>query len=132
MHYNKLRVLFLDDNPVRHQLFRKWLSNADHCFTYEECVKLLSLTHYDVASLDHDLSETDEMCLPGVNNKARTGTDIAEFIARQANRPKLVVVHSFNPIGAQTMCAILSRVGVGALRVPFGFDPKIYTSLEIK
>ena len=126
---NNLKVLFLDDKPVRHELFTTWCHGADHCYGYADCVKLLRLGKYDVVSLDHDLGEEDELCIPGITNKYPTGTDVAKFIAKLVQKPNMAILHTYNAMGAISMASILNAAGIKTMRVPFGFDKTIYSHL---
>lgn len=121
-----IKLLFLDDNIARHKLFLTWYRGGDHCYGYDDCVRLLSENKYDVVSLDHDLSENDEYCVPGVTNKGRTGTDVAKFIAQLSAKPNVAIIHSYNPIGAAYMAEILRIAGVVVYKIPFGFNPDVY------
>ena len=126
---SNLKILFLDDNHTRHALFKTWCQDADHCYGYDDCVRLLRLARYDVVSLDHDLGEDDELCIPGITNKQKTGTDVAKFIATLVQKPNMAILHSYNPLGAEAMAAILHAANVKTMRVPFGFDKMIYSHL---
>ena len=121
-----LELLFLDDNHARHGLLKTWCKNADHCYDYDGCINLLKRKRYDVVSLDHDLGEEDELCIPGVTNKCMTGTDVAKFIAKLVQKPRFAIVHSYNPVGAASMETILSEAGIKTIRVPFGFNKELY------
>ena len=113
-----IRFLFLDDQESRHVLLSRWFSKADHCYSYDDCVAKLKDKHYDVVSLDHDLSIADQMCEPGVTNREKTGTDIARFIAQMPVKPRVAILHTFNPAGARLMNEILSRAQVTVYSVP--------------
>lgn len=126
---SNLRVLFLDDNQARHEMFKTWCQGADRCYDYAGCVQLLRLGKYDVVSLDHDLGEGDELCIPGLTNQHKTGTDVAKFIAKLAQKPSVAILHTYNPNGAASMMAILNSAGIKTMRVPFGFDKTIYSHL---
>ena len=121
-----IQLLFLDDNHARHELLKTWCKTADHCYNYDDCVGLLKRKRYDVVSLDHDLGTDDELCIPGVTNKNLTGTDVAKFIATLVQKPRFAIVHSYNPVGAAFMEAILSGAGIKTTRVPFGFNKELY------
>lgn len=119
------KILFLDDDATRHARFRKTHIGEDvtYVWGYHECVEELeSGTVFDVAQLDHDLSEEAAMGKPPDGEK--TGTDVAKYIAAmpEEKRPKLIVIHSFNRYGALRMAHILRDAGVKDLIIePFGF-----------
>lgn len=123
-------VLFLDDNRVRHEVFKSWYDKADCCYTFDQCIALLRTKPYDVVSLDHDLSDVDVLCKPDLTNKERTGTDVARFITQLLRKPKVAILHSYNTEGARIMAKILKTASVTTYLVPFGFDKQIYSQLR--
>lgn len=112
-----MKILFLDDNAERHKRFtmNRIGQNITQVWSYEEACKALTDTVFDVAYLDHDLSDLAAAGTPGEGEK--TGTDVAEFIANMAEdkRPKYVVIHSFNDYGRRRMAGILSVAGVSCM-----------------
>jgi len=116
-----LRVLVLDDDATRHMHFRAQLIGhiVTHVMNYDEAVAALASTRFDLAFLDHDLSDMAAAGMP--REGERTGTHVAEFIAAMApeSRPIRVAVHSFNPDGARRMVNILANAGVRVSREPF-------------
>lgn len=107
------RLLILDDDLVRHEFFRAAHARHDrvHALTSAEAIDALSLgARFDVALLDHDLGPGDA-----------TGEDVARYIAAMpvGHRPLKVIVHSWNPAGAQRMVDILRDAGVPAGAKPF-------------
>jgi hypothetical protein len=139
-----LKILFLDDEKVRHELFERWCPDADHCYTYESCIQLLSMNKYDVVSLDHDLKLDYSICsahrvpvrdcprcevrIPAIGE--RNGVDIAKFIVGLVQKPSVAIVHSFNPTGAKQMVGLLASAGIKTYRIPFGMNPDVYKSLK--
>ncbi len=116
-----MKILFLDDNPERHKRFLMNRIGMDvtQAWTCEEACKLLSEVVFDVAYLDHDLSDEAAAGIPGQFEK--TGTNVAEFIASMEEdmRPKYVIIHSFNDYGRRRMASILSMAGVPTMIEPF-------------
>lgn len=53
------RILFLDDQPIRHKEFARRFANAErvHVETFEEFEKALQGPRFDVMFLDHDLND---------------------------------------------------------------------------
>lgn len=94
-------------------------ANITFAQNYAEACVLLASTSFDVAYLDHDLSELAASGQPGAEEK--TGTHVAEFIAAlpAEQRPRLVILHSYNPVGRQRMAGILSAAGVRCQIQPF-------------
>ena len=107
------KVLVLDDEPGRHKLFAEIFRDAEitqawnqfeaECALSPRCVDV-----FDVATLDHDL---------GMN--AGDGLAVARFIVAMPGerRPRQVLVHSSNPVGAKVMLETLKRAGINAMRI---------------
>jgi hypothetical protein len=116
-----MKILFLDDNAERHKRFMMNRIGMDvtQVWNYDEACKALSETVFDIAHLDHDLSDLAAANMAPEDEK--TGTDVAEFIAAmpEDKRPKYVVIHSFNYSGRQRMAGILSAAGVSCVMEMF-------------
>lgn len=116
-----MKILFLDDDTTRHKSFIRNRIGMDITAvrSYEAACQALSETLFDVAYLDHDLSEMAAAGMPASDEK--TGTHVAEFIASlpEDKRPKRVVIHSFNDYGRKRMWGILRDAGVEASIEPF-------------
>lgn len=117
-----MKILFLDDEHVRHQLFKygRIGLNADitAAWDYDQAVAaLIKHEPFDVAYLDHDLGMTS--IEPGTE---RTGYDVAYYIASMPveRRPKKVIIHSWNHHGRLRMAATLRDAGVDVSIQPFG------------
>lgn len=59
-----------------------------------------------------------------VDSGRNTGYEVACFIAalKMPKRPKLVVLHSFNPVGVKNMARVLISSGVATAVGAFGTD----------
>jgi len=116
-----MKIFFLDDDKERHRRFKMNRIGQDltTAWSYLEACKLLSEEVFDVAYLDHDLSDLAASGRPDVGEK--TGTDVAEFIAAMdpEKRPRSVIIHSFNDYGRRRMAKILQRAGVSTRIEPF-------------
>lgn len=123
-----MRVLILDDDEQRHAGFRAAMVGVErvHVRNYEEAVKALSGSWFDVAYLDHDLSDRQAVGQflgdPSMFGGEMTGADVARHIAAMDRdaRPGCVVIHSWNPDGARRMATILREAGVRAQIAPYG------------
>ena len=85
--------------------------------TYDEAVAALALTSFDgctTISLDHDLAEEH---YSGDFSRAKSGYDIAKFIVENNIKLDYITVHSFNPVGAANMVALLRNAGYVVRRV---------------
>lgn len=108
-----MRVLILDDAPERHFAFAERLFGEEvtHVYRHESAVAVFNVElAFDRVYLDHDLGTT------------ATGYDTAKFIALELpkiQQPRLVVVHTNNPIGGERMLRILQDGGVPTKHEPF-------------
>ena len=117
---NKLRILVLDDDDIRHEWFKEYFKDheAQHVYTVNGAITaLISDPQYDFVFLDHDLNDHKyESTAAGMYGRTElTGTDVAQFIAEilePAKKPKQVVVHSWNPDGARRMLGLLKDAGI--------------------
>jgi len=124
-----VKILFLDDRKARHDAFLKANigRSIDQAWDYEGAAKLLEANSpYDVVHLDHDLSwrQQNYFCMGAPEPPdEKNGTDVANFIASLPadKHPKMAVIHSFNPPGAQRMAAILRQVGITCVVHPFEY-----------
>jgi CheY-like chemotaxis protein len=109
------RILVLDDEQYRHDGFARRFVGHDvtHARTVAEALDALRGPRFDLAQLDHDLGSGDG-----------TGRDVAEHIASMPRdlRPRVVVVHSFNPPGARLMVATLKQAGVPSSHKPYSHE----------
>ena len=121
-----MQILILDDDPERHDYFRKTLTGhmTMHTSTYRGAVLMLSsMPRFDVAYLDRDLNDWGSVSKDERGNKL-TGEDVADFIVNELpeqQRPKQVVVHSQNEDGAQHMFDTLDGAGIYTTLVPFPY-----------
>ena len=120
------RILVLDDDKSRHNSFDEVLKGQQitHVYNYADAVKELENGVFDEVYLDHDLGDFGESPT-GYGQTERTGADVANYIARvlpEDKRPKLVHIHSWNPVGAHNIALSLQSVEIPYVREPFG-DP---------
>ena len=103
-----MKMLFLDDDPNRRKKAIMYYSLRYEIYaveTAEEAIQVLdAIFPFDVVSLDHDLG--GQVYCPSDDN---SGYAVAKHIATMSEdkRPKIVIVHSFNPVGADNMLAVL-------------------------
>lgn len=118
------RLLFLDDNPDRHIAFDIIIGgiecHVDHVWTADECIYALSQNEpYDCAFLDHDLGGK-----VFVKEEKGSGSEVAKFIGSELSvdrHPRQIVVHSWNPKGAERMLGYIEPSGIPTNYVPFKF-----------
>lgn len=128
-----MRVLILDDDNERHEAFASYFKGHDvtHAIRFSDfCVKLKG-EKFDLIHLDHDLADfcpenKDHDGMYGV--REWTGADAAWMIAcdlPESKWPDRVVIHSWNPDGAQRMRQILQdRTSIPVTYEPFQ-SPKV-------
>lgn len=122
-----MKILFLDDDATRHKRFLMANIGRDvhQAWDYDQACRALDAHVFDEAHLDHDLSDLAmRACVNGtaLPDDEKTGTHVAEYIAAMLpdQRPRLVVLHSFNDAGWRRMAIILKEVGVRCVRQQFG------------
>lgn len=121
-----MRILFLDDDQHRINVFVDWCQQRGHgdvrvVKTSAEAIEALTHSDFDIIFLDHDLGG-EQM----VESGPGTGQEVAQWLADRFNYlihtgilPK-VVVHSWNPEGGKRMFNTLTDVGFDAERIYFG------------
>ena len=110
-----MRILILEDNPDRFELFVKNLflddAGIDWVQTPEEAIYNLANFTYDYLFLDHDLD--GKIYQPSEDG---TGYEVACWLADNPDRmPLVTIVHSLHEVGAHNM---LGRIP-NALYYPF-------------
>jgi DNA-binding LytR/AlgR family response regulator len=102
-----MKILFLDDNVQRlMHAKKKWFAHDLILVeTSYDAIEALKKNNFDFVSLDHDLGGKEYV--PSGEN---TGYEVAQFIAKMKNPPPIVVVHSWNSVGARKMVQELENV----------------------
>ena len=118
-----MRILFLDDDQIRHDKFRELINNRHEIhavYTAKECIDCLKLRpKYDMIFLDHDLGGRQF-----VESGYETGYQVAQWLQQHpALQAPTMIIHSFNPIGAKQMNACIPK----AIRFPINM---VYTDIE--
>lgn len=134
-----MRVLVLDDDEIRHKEFAKRFAGhqVKHVYRHTEAVKALTEDErYDLVHLDHDLNDfiNYDPENPGAGVVELTGMDTAVFITNRLDydkQPFKIVIHSWNPAGAQRMLRHLNSEAIqGATYEPFTPEPKTPAEIE--
>jgi two-component SAPR family response regulator len=106
-----MKIIILDDDVMRHLLFDKLFKGHDiqHVLSVAEFTNAINNTKYDIACLDHDLGTVE------------TGVDAAKAIVTlpENQRPNEILIHSWNPVGAENMRALLSTLNIKVTVKPF-------------
>lgn len=117
-----MNILVFEDMPERKVQFARNLvgANVDYSQNADEAKCMLAKIHYDIAFLDHDMNfETNSPSTPHGNN----GYAVALFMKEHPEHtPKVVVVHSCNPSGADNIMGALRDTVSELHRVPFAWN----------
>jgi CheY-like chemotaxis protein len=96
-----MRILVLDDDETRLRAFRQKFIGTEvvTVMTASEAIKQLDSNVFQAIFLDHDLGQKHMVASgPG------TGYEVAKWLENNPRKkPKMIYIHSFNPIGAQNM-----------------------------
>jgi hypothetical protein len=115
-----MRILVLDDMEVRHDGFdrRHPEHRIDHAYDVEEALFYLRTHTYELVYLDHDLAPEHYI---GEDGSEPTGMDVAIYISKmfKAHRPSQVIIHSWNPAGAERMRLQLQDLDMFVACKPF-------------
>jgi hypothetical protein len=112
------KILFLDDNVLRWEIFYKkfypneikWVENS------HECIEELKTNEYILVYLDHDLGagEGDQV--------VNCGMEVIRWIEaniERINKDIQFIIHSWNIPASEKMCNKLQKLGLKCKRVPF-------------
>lgn len=121
------KILFLDDDPMRHMKFRdtmarnEWDVDVRYVWGVVDAIAAMKKERFDLACFDHDLSVEDQMCDPDGTTREPNGTYLAQRMIEELTitMPTKVLVHSYNAPGARSMIAILETAGVEVHWKPF-------------
>ena len=118
-----MRVFVLEDSTSRIVCFKEIFEDPRVSLEISDNVteaKQLFKGNYDLILLDHDLTDehyTDKSIVAG------TGSEFASWLAEfQKPEQGPVLIHSFNPDGAQRMFKTLEEACWTAIKFPFGVD----------
>lgn len=122
----KIKILFLDDDPIRHTCYtektEKYLNTETyHAWRFDDCINLLCTHKFDIICLDHDLGlsvNTPYISWEDYTSKLKTGADVARWIADNAIKTRRIIIHSWNAVGAASMASLLNHLNV--IRREFG------------
>jgi hypothetical protein len=134
-----VKVLVLDDNPERLQVFAEWFKDHDLTLTncYGDCIQaLIEGSPFDLVHLDHDLNDFGKKSnMAGMYGENElTGADVAWYITielPEAKWPRKCVIHSWNPDGARTMLNLIrDRTSIPVTYEPFTPPPQFPEQIE--
>lgn len=112
-----MKVFILEDDDYRNSEFRKVLFDVDATFTtsYDEAIDKYQ-GPYDVVCLDHDLGGKTFVSSAEQN----TGYQFTKKMPYITTIPPIVLIHSYNPEGAENMRLELVTKGYNPIKMPFG------------
>jgi CheY-like chemotaxis protein len=117
-----MKILILDDDEIRLDAFRQKLIGNEvvTVMTASEAITQLKKDSFKAVCLDHDLGG-----LQMVSSGKNTGYEVALWLSKHRKKqPSTIIIHSFNPVGAQNMASLLPQ----AKRIPGLWS---YTTLYI-
>ena len=111
-------ILFLDDNPARHDIMdsKYPLDEIIHVYdidTYRAALE--KYDHFDMISLDYDLNDfTEEFgYYSRMGDSDLNGRDACGYLMKYLSKaPEIIHIHSSNGDGAREMMAFLESRGV--------------------
>lgn len=117
-----MKVFILEDSHSRIKVFEEIFGiNSMYCTKDVNEAKELYAKYapFDLILLDHDLADEHYAEVEdGVPQTEGTGTEFAKWLAETTERKSTVVIHSYNPEGANRMASALQSWPV--FRQPFG------------
>lgn len=108
-----MKVFILEDDPLRMTVLRRLLPTADITHVVS-CVEADQFQPpYDLILLDHDLGGRQ------MDEHEDCGLTFVRMVNRRFDSDTPIVIHSFNPDGANAMAHVLRDCNV--YLAPFGF-----------
>jgi DNA-binding NarL/FixJ family response regulator len=114
-----MKILFIDDEPYRHEGFKKYFSTNNECmhvYCYDDAVDALRDNKFDVVFFDNDLAGF------------RSGTDGIDVVKHllfqlpETQWPKLSWVHSWNHQAARNIASLLQSAGIKSFVMSFDWE----------
>lgn len=114
----ELRVLFLDDDLMRHDIFSTNHQNEKvllhQVWTADQAISsIIELPRFDFIFLDHDLCDQNYVG-KGYVQGAGTGMDVVDYMCKSMDKdkwPSAVIIHSWNTYRAEEMERRLKEAG---------------------
>ena len=95
-----MNIFVLEDIQERINFFEKRYPFATICRTVKEAKEQIHGKRWDILFLDHDLGDNNE----------GDGYDFAKFLKENVDIDNMsIIIHSFNPVGAKNMQAVLGK-----------------------
>jgi DNA-binding NarL/FixJ family response regulator len=111
-----MRILFLDDDPVRTARFLEREPDATCVETAGECINQLHHYDWDQVFLDHDLG--GEIYVE--SGREDCGMEVVRWLEQNHCDISRIIVHSYNHAAAEQMVERLKATGYARVhRIPF-------------
>lgn len=113
-----MKVLVLEDDILRIDTFKNKLNEVNLTIVHhaDDAIKLLKENVYDIVFLDHDLDGGAYIS----TNVYNTGSTVARNMHNTLNTKTPIVIHSWNPVGAEYMEKVMTDNNISCCRFPFG------------
>lgn len=115
-----MRIFILEDNKERIEQFMQNLEGHDVTISKDpkEAIDIIKNQEpFDYICLDHDMGNVFEQ--PGEG----TGYELAAWLAKHPEKkPRKLLIHSMNNVGAAAMMRVLGDAGIRATYIPFLWD----------
>lgn len=112
-----MKILILDDMEERHEGFKKILSGHEliHAWTFSQAQDFLANDRFGMACLDHDLGDNlsirPDWQTDMYGSHQLNGADLCYWLRNNPQHcPPKVLVHSWNPDGAESMRRLLCQI----------------------
>jgi hypothetical protein len=110
-----IRILFLDDCPLRTRRFKSSFPAASCAATSAAMIRLLEVGPSDVVCLDHDLGGETHVD----SSREDTGMAVVRWIEQYRPVVGRFVIHSMNYPASVRMSAALEAAGYDVQNIPF-------------
>tara|TARA_Y100000310_G_scaffold328692_1_gene397231 strand:- start:2526 stop:2897 length:372 start_codon:yes stop_codon:yes gene_type:complete len=110
-----MNIFFLDDDKTRIEVFSALCPDAIIAETAPEAISTIENKSWDICFLDHDLGGEQFV----ESGREDTGAGVARWIVENKPKIDLIIVHSYNPDGAENMRSLLSQAGYNVKKIPF-------------
>lgn len=114
-----MKILFLDDNTERTELFLKDNPDAVCVDTASACIEQICNNNWDEIHLDHDLDGRIYVD----SNEPNTGMEVVRYLLTTDSSKYIntkFIVHSYNKNAAKEMVSRLIGHNLKAYHIPFG------------
>jgi hypothetical protein len=122
------KILLLEDDPNRIEWFHaelgKFLDPGLLHIAFDAAGGIHAVAAadppFDLMFLDHDLSIEQQSMALRPDHEFNSGSSFAQSFVEQGFVANHIIIHSWNPAGAQNMVQIFENYGIRAAYLPFG------------